>query len=84
MIDLLLKYGANIDVRIDSKLGYTILMKLASTEFLDDEKFENNVEIMEFLIERGADKNIKSNQGESALDFAKKMNWEHIIPVLEK
>ena len=48
------------------------------------ETIAGNLTSVEVLLSYGADKNIKSNQGESALDFAKKMNWEHIIPVLEK
>lgn len=50
---------------------------------LHRETIAGNLTSIEVLLNNGADKNIKSNQGESALDFAKKMNWEHLIPILE-
>lgn len=50
---------------------------------LHKEAIAGNLTSVEVLLSYGADKNIKSNQGENALDFAKKMNWEHIIKVLE-
>lgn len=51
---------------------------------LHKETIAGNLTSVEVLLNNGADKNIKSNQGERALDFAKKMNWEHIILVLQK
>ena len=60
LVDLLLSKGADLNVRIDDKLGYTILMKLVSTQFLNKEKFYNTIEIIRFLLERGADPNLKS------------------------
>lgn len=51
---------------------------------LHKETIAGNLTSVEVLLSVGANKNTKTNQGESALDFAKKMNWEHIIPVLEK
>jgi len=71
MIDLLLKYGANIDIRIDTKLGYTVLMKLASTDFVDSDRFDNIVEIIQFLIERGANKNVKGYDQRSIYEVIK-------------
>lgn len=55
--------------------GFTLLHK---------ETIAGNLTSVEVLLNFGVDKNVKTNQGESALDFANKMNWEHIIPVLEK
>ena len=54
--------------------GYTLLHR---------ETIAGNLTSVEVLLSLGADKNAKTNQGDTALDFARKMNWEHIIPVLE-
>jgi len=32
----------------------------------------------------GADINVRTNDGYTASDLAKKMGWEHIIPLLEQ
>lgn len=37
---------------------------------------------IEIMIELGIDTKVKTNSGETALDLAKKMNWEHLIPLL--
>lgn len=50
---------------------------------LHKETIAGNLTSIEVLLSVGADKNIKTNKGETALDFAKKMNWEHIITILE-
>jgi uncharacterized protein YegJ (DUF2314 family) len=36
------------------------------------------------LLEMGSDINAKTNEGYIALDFAQKLEWEHIIPILKK
>lgn len=83
MIDLLLKYGANVDVRIDAKHGYTVLMKLASTDFDDKDRFDNIIEIIQFLIERGANKNIKGHDGKTIFDIIKKTKFqEELITII--
>ncbi len=76
MIDLLLKYGANIDVRIDSKLGYSVLMKLAATDFVDNDRYDSIVEVIQFLIERGADKNFKGYDGKIVYDVVKQTPYK--------
>ncbi len=73
LIEFLKEYPDEVTLRDED--GLTLLHK---------ETIAGNLTSVEVLLSYGADKNIKSNQGESALDFAKKMNWEHIIPVLEK
>lgn len=57
LIELLLNKGANINAVIDQSNGWTILMKLAAAEIYEREKYLNTVEILKFLVERGADKN---------------------------
>ena len=84
MIELLLTHGANINVRIDSGMGYTVLMKLVSTEIFEKEKLINTIEIIQFLIERGADKNIKGYDGKTVYDVLKNSNFkEEILSVLD-
>lgn len=53
--------------------GFTLLHK---------ETIAGNLTSIEVLLSLGADKNVKTNNGMTALDFAKKMKWEHIISVL--
>ncbi|KQM34180.1 DUF2314 domain-containing protein [Chryseobacterium sp. Leaf201] len=55
--------------------GLTILHK---------ETIAGNLSSVEVLLENGADRNLKANNGKTALDFARQLNWEHLIPVLEK
>ncbi|WP_445456400.1 DUF2314 domain-containing protein [Flavobacterium sp. HNIBRBA15423] len=69
-----LKENPNEITNVDED-GMTLLHK---------ETIAGNLTSIEVLLSVGTDKNKKTNQGETALDFAKKMNWEHIIPVLEK
>lgn len=55
------------------ELGYT---------FLHRETIAGNLTSIEILLEYGADKNAKTENGKTALDFAKQLNWEHLIPIL--
>lgn len=50
---------------------------------LHREAIAGNKTTIEILLDLGADKNAKTNTGKTALDFAKNLGWEHIIPVLE-
>ena len=52
--------------------GYTMLHR---------EAIAGNRTIVEVLLQNGADKNAKTNNGYTALDFAKRLEWEHLIPV---
>ncbi|MCX8531299.1 DUF2314 domain-containing protein [Chryseobacterium luquanense] len=54
--------------------GFTLLHR---------ETIAGNLSSVEVLLEAGADKNLKNNNGKTALDYAKQLNWEHLIPVLE-
>jgi hypothetical protein len=87
LLDLLLSKGADINIRIDQKLGYTVLMKLASTEFLNREKLNNTIEIIKFLIERGADASILGYNNKSVYDVinsnTEKSLREELFNVLE-
>ncbi len=84
MIDLLLAKGADINIRIDKKSGYTILMKLAANEILEKEKADNTLEIIQFLIERGANIYLKGNDNKSVFDIIQgsSKNCEYLTKIL--
>jgi uncharacterized protein YegJ (DUF2314 family) len=48
------------------------------------EAIAGNLTSVEVLLSLGADKTTKTNTGKTALDFARLLEWEHIIPLLEK
>ncbi|MCT2409008.1 DUF2314 domain-containing protein [Chryseobacterium antibioticum] len=50
---------------------------------LHKETIAGNLTSVKIILEAGADKNLKSEKGKTALDYAKQLNWEHIVPVLE-
>lgn len=54
--------------------GYTLL---------HTETIAGNLSSVEVILKAGADKSLKTNSGKTALDFARQLNWEHLIPVLE-
>ncbi|MDR2238381.1 MAG: DUF2314 domain-containing protein [Chryseobacterium sp.] len=47
------------------------------------ETIAGNLTSVQAALDAGADKNIRSRNGKTALDYAKQLRWEHIIPVLE-
>ncbi|WP_234859537.1 DUF2314 domain-containing protein [Aquimarina aquimarini] len=55
--------------------GYTMLI---------NETIAGNKSSVEILIKAGADVNVKTDDEKTALDYAKLLNWEHLIPVLEQ
>lgn len=50
---------------------------------LHAETIAGNLSSVEVILAAGGDKNLKTKSGKTALDFARQLNWEHIIPVLE-
>ena len=55
-------------------LGYT---------FLHNEAIAGNRGCIEVLLKKGADVKAKTNAGHTALDLAKKLEWDHIISILQ-
>lgn len=53
--------------------GYTLLHR---------ETIAGNKTSVEILLQQGADANYKTTSGKTALDFAKRLGWEHLIPLL--
>ena len=45
--------------------------------------YNGHLEIVKFLIENGADINIKNNDGKTALDFAEENDYKNIIELLK-
>lgn len=56
------------------ELGYT---------FLHRETIAGNKTSVEVLLESGVDTKAQTANGKTALDFAKQLNWEHLIPLLQ-
>lgn len=50
---------------------------------LHRETIAGNLTTVKAALEAGADRNIQSKVGKTALDYAKQLNWAHLIPVLE-
>ncbi|UUW08864.1 DUF2314 domain-containing protein [Flavobacterium plurextorum] len=75
MKDSLVDFLKNNPNELTSKdeLGYT---------FLHLETIAGNQSSVEILLQSGADTKAKTNNGKTALDFAKQLNWEHLIPLL--
>jgi len=53
--------------------GYTLLHR---------ETIAGNSTSVEVMLQQGADTSRKTNSGKTALDFARQLGWEHIIPLL--
>ncbi len=54
--------------------GYTLLHR---------ESIAGNKSSVEVLLEMGADTKAATRTGKTALDFARQLNWDHLIPLLE-
>jgi uncharacterized protein YegJ (DUF2314 family) len=63
------------ELNVKDEFGYTALHIQA---------IAGNKSWIEALLETGSDINAKTNEGYTALDFAQKLEWEHIIPILKK
>ena len=74
LIELLLTYGADINTKFDNVNGYTVLMKLVDGEILNETKLETVLQMLRFLIERGADVCVKGNNGKNVIDVIKDNN----------
>jgi ankyrin repeat protein len=73
MAELLLDFGADIDWIIDKKRGYTLLMYLCANKVeLTPKEQLIHYQIIKFLIENGANRNIKTSKGKTAIDLCSK------------
>eukprot|EP00831_Metopus_contortus_P070986 TRINITY_DN64923_c0_g1_i1.p1 TRINITY_DN64923_c0_g1~~TRINITY_DN64923_c0_g1_i1.p1 ORF type:complete len:223 (-),score=23.15 TRINITY_DN64923_c0_g1_i1:131-799(-) len=71
MSELLLNYGADINVIVDKEKGNSLLMQYCGLSMVLS-SFENevNIEVINFLLEHGADRTQKNKKGETAWDLA--------------
>lgn len=51
--------------------------------FLHRETIAGNKTSVEILLQHGVDQQAKTQSGKTALDFAKQLNWEHLIPLFD-
>jgi uncharacterized protein YegJ (DUF2314 family) len=61
------------NIKSSDSLGYTMLHR---------QVIAGNKACVEVLIEMGADIKAKTNGGHTPLEFAQKLGWEHVVPVL--
>ncbi|MDM1367143.1 DUF2314 domain-containing protein [Myroides marinus] len=54
----------------------------AGYTFLHKEVIGGNLTSVEVLLAKGANKNEPNNEGKTPVDYAKQLNWEHILSVL--
>jgi ankyrin repeat protein len=73
MVKYLLEQGIDVN-KTTRRSGFTSLMAAACY---------GRSEILELLLEYGADKELKDTKGFSAIDFARKMNKKTILKLLE-
>jgi ankyrin repeat protein len=72
-VELLLRHGADVNA-IDSAEGWTALMWAAS---------EGQQPVVELLLGHGADRQAADQDGERAIDHARKRGQSHIVALLE-
>ena len=84
MAEKLLEFGADIDCRIADQQGCTLLMQFCSIKF-QLSSFEKgiNLSVIRFLLEHGANRDLKNSQGSTAYDLAQDhCNSEEVRAVL--
>lgn len=73
MADILLQYGAAINILVDRTRGYTLLMQFCSISMdLEPLQLEMNLDVVRYLLEHGADRNVRSKEGLTAWDLAER------------
>lgn len=73
MAELLLQNGADINWIVNKVKSYTLLMQLSAVKMdLSQKEMDVNFEIIRFLVENGANKNIQSAKGKTAYELANK------------
>jgi uncharacterized protein YegJ (DUF2314 family) len=73
LVEFLQQYPAELSAK--DQWGNTLLHR---------ETISGNLSAVEGLLQMGADKQAQNQQGKTALDYARQLNWAHIVPVLEQ
>ncbi|MBW8685583.1 DUF2314 domain-containing protein [Chitinophaga rhizophila] len=73
LLNFLKEYPQEITFTDDK--GYTMLHR---------EAIAGNRTSVEVLLQQGADANHKTTDGKTALDFARQLQWDHVVTLLEK
>lgn len=86
MAELLFENGADIDMVINEKKGYTILMIFCTVKYkLSKRELDINLSMIKFLIEHGASKSQLSRKGKNIFELAKKhCEHEKVLSILTK
>lgn len=94
IIDLLLEYGADINTQITPPESWKRPEGSSMTMHFDEETqgatplifavAAKNKEMVEYLLKQGADPNIKTKKGETALSIAEKQGLDEIAEVIKK
>ena len=86
MAEKLLENGADINVPIDDEKGYTLLMQFCSIKIeLTELEKDLNLKVVAFLLEHGAEKEVKSKKGKTAYMLAEKhCNKDKVRETLSK
>lgn len=80
IVKMLIHAGANVNAKT---VSYSGLLSLFGSTALMHAAESGYTEILQILIENGADVNAKNHSGKTALDFAKKNNHTDAIKLLE-
>ena len=85
MAELLLQYGADINTIVNPFEGYTMLMQFCGMSMeLSPFQCEVNLEIIQFLLEHGSDKERKTGKGENAWDLSNRHSQKDEVRKLLK
>lgn len=85
MAELLLLHGADINWIVEKSEGHTLLMQLcAMGKDMTELESEMNLEAIKFLIEKGANKDIRSIKNKTCAELAEKNpNYDKIMELLK-
>lgn len=80
MSQVLLENGADINWIVDKIKGYTLLMQLCAVKMpLSEKEKQITLEIIQYLIDNGADRSFKTVKGKTAFDLAEKHCLKDLI-----
>ena len=73
MAQQLIQFGSDVNWIIDKQRGHTLLMQLCAVKHeMGKSEKQLNIDSIKFLVNNGADKNIRNLKGKTAFDLAAK------------